>query len=99
MTWGKGNPRTSTAAWRKTRRFVLARDGHRCTWLEGGRRCTNPATEVDHIREWADGGIDDPSNLRSLCEPHHYRKTAQHANLTRWARRQRPEQPHPGVKR
>jgi len=42
--------------------------------LELGDRV--PATEVDHILARRRGGTDDHSNLRSLCKPHHSRRTA-----------------------
>lgn len=34
------------------------------------------ATEVDHIKRLADGGIDHPSNYQALCEDCHKEKTA-----------------------
>jgi 5-methylcytosine-specific restriction enzyme A len=34
------------------------------------------ATEVDHIIPKAQGGLDEESNLQSLCKPHHSAKTA-----------------------
>ena len=37
--------------------------------------CGAPATEVHHIRRRADGGGDEPGNLRSLCGPCHRRTT------------------------
>lgn len=93
MTWGKGNPRASTAEWKRTRLQVLERDGYRC------RICGAPANEVDHITEWSDGGTDHPSNLRTLCTPHHRAKTAAHAASTRWAKQTTTRQPeqHPGL--
>jgi len=79
--------RTGTAEWIRT-------------WIEDGQRCTGTADEVDHILEFADGGTDDDSNLRSLCIDHHRRKTAAHANRTRWSKaaRRRPSPPHPGLR-
>ena|SRR5437868_8021469 len=92
--------RTGTAEWIRTTKRIKARDGHRCTWIEDGQRCTGTADEVDHILEFADGGTDDDSNLRSLCIDHHRRKTAAHANRTRWSKaaRRRPSPPHPGLR-
>lgn len=60
----------STRAWRTIREQILTLDAYTC------RFCGQPATEVDHIRLVADGGIDHPSNLRSLCHEHH---AARHA--------------------
>lgn len=58
--------------WRKLRALVLTerpycqRDG-----------CQAPATDVDHVRRIEDGGDPwNPSNLQSLCHPHHSEKTA-----------------------
>jgi 5-methylcytosine-specific restriction protein A len=56
--------------WSKTRRLVLARDGHRCQLRIPGI-CTVTATEVDHIRPRAVGGGDELENLRSVCRPCH----------------------------
>ena len=67
----------SSRAWRELRAYVLARDGRRCTALEGGRRC--PVTvglEVDHVVALADGGSNRAANLITLCREHHARKSA-----------------------
>lgn len=93
---------------------ILARDGHRCTWVagvpDGGhplapgadthpRRCATRATDVDHI---GDPDDHDERNLRALCGPHHDGRTALQANRARWsrpqARRQRPKPRHPGLR-
>lgn len=63
--WQQG----STRAWRKTRAFVLARDGHRCQVPRNGRPCGDHATHVDHIVPKGAGGTDDPANLRAACAP------------------------------
>lgn len=49
--------------------FIRERDFHVC------RICGEPAQEVDHIIEAADGGTNAPSNLQLLCDSHHARKT------------------------
>lgn len=49
--------------------FVRERDWHVC------RICGEPAKEVDHIQEVADGGDNRPSNLQLLCDGHHKAKT------------------------
>lgn len=59
--WGSGDPRTSTAAWRRLRRTILERDNKTCT------TCGQPATEVDHIRNTKAGGTDHPDNRTSTC--------------------------------
>lgn len=81
--------------WRRLRRLILERDEHRCTWLTDGERCTEPATDVDHIMR---GDDHQPTNLRALCHWHHARKSASEGNAAR--RRfnaRRPADPHPGL--
>jgi 5-methylcytosine-specific restriction endonuclease McrA len=100
VSW-EGDPRTSTPEWRRTRRRVLDRDGHLCTWLEDGERCAATATEVDHIVPHSAGGTDEDRNLRSLCSPHHRRKSAAEGVAARnkvAAQRRRPTRPHPGAR-
>jgi hypothetical protein len=86
--------------WRRDiRPRILQRDGHRCTWLDHGQRCTAEATEVDHIRRGDDHSDD---NLRSLCRPHHARKSSAEGRSARtnWQPRpphRRPAEPHPGM--
>jgi len=48
-------------------RRVLARDRGLCT-MPG---CSRAADHAHHIRPRAQGGSDDPTNLSSLCAPHH----------------------------
>lgn len=67
--------------WPAIRRRVLDRDGQRCVWLlPSGARCPNGATDVDHIgskhnhASW---------NLRSLCGPHHDKRTAEQGNAAK----------------
>lgn len=96
MTW-TGNPRTTSPAWRRLRRTILERDHHRCTWPD----CDQPATEVDHIISHANGGTDDPTNLRSLCHPHHQAKSTSEGHTAlahQRALRRRPPEPHPGFR-
>lgn len=64
--------RCSDHAWRKVRAAVLERDRGVCQL----RLCCDgaPATVVDHIVEAALGGSDDPSNLRSCCDPCHHER-------------------------
>lgn len=83
--------------WPKLREAIRKRDGYQCTWITDGRRCTGPADEVDH--EDRHGG-DDPSNLRSLCTPHHAQKSAAEGVEARRAiaaQRYRPQEQHPGL--
>jgi 5-methylcytosine-specific restriction protein A len=79
--------------WPALRRLILARDSHRCRWIEHNRRCPARATDVDHITP---SGGDDPSNLRALCGPHHQRKSSREGGLAAGvARRARGGAPHP----
>lgn len=81
--------------WDRIRAAVLARDGHRCTQLEGRQRCPQVAAEVDHIIPGDDHRF---VNLRSLCTHHHRAKSSAEGNAGRWRYKQArtPEQ-HPGL--
>jgi hypothetical protein len=53
------------------RRAVYQRDGGRCAWESGGRRCGDRyMLEYDHVRPWASGGEHAVGNLRLLCRAH-----------------------------
>lgn len=86
--------------WRtQIRPRILARDGHRCTWVEDGRRCTARAADVDHIVNVASGGTHADSNLASLCAWHHGRKSSAEGNAARVRRSARRDaEPHPGTR-
>lgn len=60
-----------SAAWRRTRLQVIARDGGVC------QLCgivVSRMAQIDHIHEKAAGGDDSLSNLRLLCLPCHSRR-------------------------
>lgn len=82
--------------WKALRAAVLARDDHTCTWVEDGQRCRSEGTDADHI-----GDADDhrPENLRTLCGPHHRKRTALQAVAARGPApsRTRPRPAHPGL--
>ena len=89
------------AGWAKIRRRILKRDGHRCTHRDDyGTRCSEPATDVDHIRPGSDHS---DANLRSLCSYHHRKKSsAEGAAAKAKARRRhdkkfRRDERHPGL--
>lgn len=89
--------------WPSIRIRILARDGHRCVHRDiYGHRCTEVATDVDHIRP---GNDHSDANLRSLCSWHHDRKSAREgaqavaAARKYHARKFRREEPHPGALR
>lgn len=56
----------STRGWRRTRRSVLIRDGHRCQLNLDG--CTTTADCVHHTQGRATTG-DDPAHLVASCTP------------------------------
>lgn len=79
--------------WPRIRARILKRDGHRCTWVDHGTRCTTPATDVDHVIA---GDDHRDANLRSLCQPHHRAKSSSEGHASRKPRkRQQPK--HPGL--
>lgn len=78
MTWDQKKTTTERGYgyhWQKLREKILKRDRHLCqTCAKLG--IVTKATQVDHIREKAEGGTDDPSNLQSICESCHKKKTS-----------------------
>jgi 5-methylcytosine-specific restriction protein A len=93
----EGSTRKATLPpdWQAIRRAVLQRDGWRCTWPTPTGRCTERATDVDHVGDRDDHTLE---NLRALCAPHHLQHTSRQANTKRWATRAaRPPEPHPGL--
>ncbi|MGV6491373.1 HNH endonuclease [Stenotrophomonas rhizophila] len=52
----------------------MRRDAYLCQPCKGQGRVTE-ATEVDHIRNVAEGGTDDESNLQAICACCHGAKT------------------------
>jgi 5-methylcytosine-specific restriction protein A len=62
-----------SAAWRRTRLTVIARDGGVCCFC--GCVITEKA-QVDHIVEKSKGGTDALENLRLCCLPCHARRHA-----------------------
>jgi hypothetical protein len=66
--------------WRRfkyeTRRLVMSRAGDRCegaVFLAWGR-CSEPATQADHIYPWSGCGPTSPSNGQALCAGHNRHK-------------------------
>ena len=63
-----------SAAWKKTRAYILMRDHYKCT------RCSNPAEEVHHIIRLSPENMTDanitlnPKNLVSLCKDCHFKE-------------------------
>lgn len=89
------------ANWSSIRRRIFRRDGNRCTHRdEAGERCAEPATDVDHIFR---GDNHQDSNLTSLCDWHHQRKSSKEgaeAKAAQWRknnRKFRRTESHPGL--
>lgn len=62
--------------WRRLREQILIRDRWLCRCEDCDKRVARRmANEVDHIVELADGGSDDPSNLRAINDECHKLKT------------------------
>lgn len=61
--------------WKRIRAYVLDRAGYQCEWIryDTTARCTELATDVDHIER---GDDHEPSNLQALCRWHHARKSS-----------------------
>lgn len=79
---GSRHERGYGAAWDRLRPIILARDHHLCqVCLAEGKLTT--AKIVDHIKPKADGGTDDPDNLRTICAPHHKAKTTREGHDAR----------------
>ena len=55
----------STRRWRKLRAYVLRRDGGRCQRCGGN--AGNAKLECHHVIPRTAGGLDAPSNCRTLC--------------------------------
>lgn len=81
MAWNRvGRTRADElpANWASVRRQVLERDGHTCLM------CGQPGNQVDHIER---GFNHHPSNLRTLCQACHMRRTGRDGGRTRRTRR------------
>ena len=70
-------------AWQQLRLQILERDCYLCQCDECKRTgALKPAGEVDHIKRKADGGTDDPANLRSVNHDCHERITLEQKGTT-----------------
>ncbi len=71
--------------WRRARKATLERDGYRCR-IRGGK-CTEAATEVDHIIPHEAGGARyDLSNLRAACSNCNKGRAARTKHREGWRR-------------
>lgn len=101
MPGWKGSTRKHTlpSNWESTiRPRILARDGGRCTAIRADtdERCNDRANQVDHIdqsRRWDHSD----SNLTSLCEWHHARKSSAEGGRAKAARYAASKRRHPGL--
>ena len=94
---GSTRKETLPADWERLRQACFKRDGYRCTWFDQGQRCPAPATDCDHINDRNDHSL---RNLRSLCGPHHARRTSKQAHEAKKAMKalgRLPEEPQPGI--
>lgn len=79
---GSATERGYGAEWRKLRYQILLRDNGLCQPHARMGKLVQ-ATEVDHIRNKASGGTDDPSNLQAICRDCHRRKTLSESRASR----------------
>jgi 5-methylcytosine-specific restriction protein A len=92
----KINQGTYSGDWPAIRARVLQRDRYRCQVQGPG--CDGHGVEADHIVSVADGGNNDPTNLRAICVACHRRRTGQQGARAAKARRQAdviPMKPRP----
>jgi 5-methylcytosine-specific restriction protein A len=83
--------------WPRLRQAVLTACSFRCQWIEDGRRCPLPATDVDHIIA---GDTHVLENLQGLCGKHHLLKTGREARALQLERKKLerlPEEQQPGI--
>jgi 5-methylcytosine-specific restriction protein A len=89
------------ANWEQIRKRIHRRDESRCqVRLSDGRKCLEPATDVDHIRR---GDDHRDENLRCICDWHHGKKSAAegarayNAKIRRSKQKFRRTEKHPGL--
>ncbi|MFY1688164.1 HNH endonuclease [Plantactinospora sp. WMMB782] len=96
MAWEGSNRRSRLPPdWETRRATVLKRDNYRCKVRVDGRRCNEPANEVDHIKRGDNHAL---SNLQAICNEHHKAKTSREGNEAKKQKRnryRRPEELHP----
>lgn len=102
MSWENSNRKSRLPSnWKMLRLHVLKRDDYKCQETDHGKRCTDVATEVDHI---VAGDNHRPENLRALCRRHHSKKSALEGAVAAKAARERKhnklrrkEETHPSL--
>lgn len=98
----QGSTRRSTLPWgwyTRIRPRILARDREQCQWIreDTGEKCLDHANQVDHITPYHLGGTDDDSNLWSLCQYHHDKKSGAEGGNAKAARVRAAKRRHPGL--
>ena len=93
--WKDSTRRTELPAdwYTRIRPAIIARDSGRCRWIEGGKRCPERGTDVDHV---GDKNDHDLANLRLLCAGHHARRTSAQGLAAKRAWKNRNREAHPG---
>lgn len=94
---GSTRKATLPVDWDRLRRACFKRDGGRCTWVEKGIQCGQPATDCDHVGDRNDHSL---GNLRSLCSTHHLKRTSRQAYEAKKAIKAKgrlPQEPQPGI--
>lgn len=82
----------------KIRQEVFERDGWQCQ-IRYDNRCVGIATQIDHIIGYADGGTDDPSNLRASCAPCNAKRGSIQGHIAQGnqVKAKRPRPTNPGL--
>jgi len=94
MGWESSNRKARLPReWHRLRAIVLRNANHQCEVIENGKRCTNTATEVDHIIAGDDHTL---GNLRAICTDHHKLKSSAEGNTARKQKYSHRVEPHPG---
>lgn len=70
------------------RRYDGRREARRLLAGIGFNLLTEHLWEADHIVQWADGGSNEPENLRTLCLPCHKQATKEYAGRRAAAKRE-----------
>lgn len=100
---GSGRRHTLPADWAVRQLTTLRRDHHRCQHIreDTQRKCARRANHVDHIIPYSQGGTDEYSNLQSLCDWHHNRKSGSEGGkasaIVHKAKREAAKPMHPGL--
>lgn len=94
MGWESSNRKSRLPReWHRLRAIVLRNAHNQCEVMDNGVRCTNRATEVDHIIPGDDHSL---GNLRAICSDHHKPKSSAEGNAARKLKYSRRHEPHPG---